>query len=176
MYVYVYTYIPGIICADLCYTMALVIPFGLQASDPTTTIFNSQEKAYKDDEDFRKSCDLKAMQLIYEYQQKKHIKLMNELQQIPLAYHTLPFHHWISNNTSVHALKTQAHEMLWHQLLIHLSPVTLQSAYKYCDGIPNLSNFSFDDIKNCLTCIKANMRKNSASSIIFIFKYLKHSL
>ena len=53
--------------------------------------------------------------------------------------------------------------MLWYQQLIHLSPVTLQSAYKYCDGIPNLSNFAFDDIKNCPTCIKANMRKNTAS-------------
>jgi len=30
-------------------------------------------------------------------------------------------------------------------------------------NMPNLSNFDFDDIKNCPTCIKANMRKNSAS-------------
>ena len=39
----------------------------------------------------------------------------------------------------------------------------MKSAYKYCDGIPNLSNFDFDDIKNCPTCIQANMRKNTAS-------------
>ena len=102
------------------------------------------------------------MQLIYEYQQKEHIKLMNELQQVPIEYHKLPFHKWISNNTPVHALTTQAHEMLWHQRLIHLSAATLQSVYKYCNGIPNLSNFTFDDIKNCPTCIKANMQKNSA--------------
>ena len=88
---------------------------------------------------------------------------MNKLQQVPLEYHSLPFHHWISNNMPIHALKTQAHEMLWHQRLIHLSPATLQSAYKYCDGILNLSNFYFDKIKNCYTCIKANMRKNAAS-------------
>ena len=53
--------------------------------------------------------------------------------------------------------------MLWHQCLIHLSPATLKSAYKYCDGIPNISNFAFDDIKNCPMCIKENMRKNAAS-------------
>ena len=70
---------------------------------------------------------------------------MNELQQVLFKYHSLPFHYWISNNTPIHALKTQAHKMLWHQQLIHLSPATLQSAYKYCDGIPNLSNFAFDD-------------------------------
>ena len=34
-------YIPGIIRAGLCYTMPLIIPSGLKASDPTTNIFNS---------------------------------------------------------------------------------------------------------------------------------------
>ena len=52
--------------------------------------------------------------------------------------------------------------MIWHQCLIHLSPATLQNAYKYVEGIPYLSNFSFDYVKNCPICIKANMRKNSA--------------
>lgn len=72
-------FIPGIIHADLCYTMPLVIPSGLKASDPVASIFNSQEKVYKDNKEFRKSCDLKMMHLIYEYQQKEHLKLINEL-------------------------------------------------------------------------------------------------
>ena len=42
-------YIPGIICAGLCYTMPLIIPSGLKASDPTANIFNSSEKACQDD-------------------------------------------------------------------------------------------------------------------------------
>ena len=54
-------YIPGIIWTGLCYTMPLVIPSGLQPSDSLATIFNSQEKAYQDDKDFMKSCNLKAM-------------------------------------------------------------------------------------------------------------------
>ena len=85
-------YIPGIICAVLYYTMPLIIPNCLQASDSVTTIFNPQEKVYKKDKDFRKTCDLKMMQLAHEYQQKEHIKLMNELQQVPVEYHNLPFH------------------------------------------------------------------------------------
>ena len=36
------------------------------------------------------------------------------------------------------------------------------NAYKYMEGIPDLSNLTFIDIKNCLTCPKANMQKNSA--------------
>ena len=70
----------------------MIIPDGLQASDPAATIFNSQEKTYKEDKDFRKSCNLKMMQLVYEYQQKERIKLMNELQQVPVEYHNLLFH------------------------------------------------------------------------------------
>ena len=88
---------------------------------------------------------------------------MNELKQVLVEYNNLPFHKWISNNTPLNAFKTQVDEMLWHQQLMHLFPATFKSAYKYCDGIPNLSNFDFDDIKNCPICIKASMRKNTAS-------------
>ena len=155
-------YIPGIIRAGLCCTMPLIIPSGLKASDPTANIFNSREKAYQDDKDFCRQCDLKSIQLIYDHQQQEHLKLINELYQTPVRFHNLPFHLWIVDNTPVNALTDQAHEMIWHQRLIHLSPATLQNAYKYVDGIPNLSNFKFDDVKNCPTCIKANMQKNSA--------------
>ena len=60
-------------------------------------------------------------------------------------------------------MTNQAYEMIWHQRLIHLSAAILQNAYKYVEGIPNLSNFSFNDVKNCPTCIKTNIQKNSAS-------------
>ena len=84
------------------------------------------------------------------------------MEQTPIRFHNLPFHFWISDNTPVNTLTDQAHKMIWHQLLIHLSPATLQNAYKYVEGIPNLSNFKFDDVKNFRTCIKANMQKNSS--------------
>ena len=142
--------------------MPLIIPSGLNASDPTANIFNSREKAYQDDKDFRQQCDLKSIQLIYDHQQQENIKLINELEQTPVRFHNLPFHLWITNNTPVNALTDQAHEMIWHQRLIHLSPATLKIVYKYVEGLPNLSNFKFDNVKNFPTCIKANMQKNSA--------------
>ena len=92
-------YILGIIQVSLCYTIPLNIPSDLKASDPITSIFNLQEKTYQEDKKIWKNCDLKTMQLIYEYQQKEHIKLMNELQQIPLKYHNLPF---ISGFPTIH--------------------------------------------------------------------------
>ena len=66
------------------------------------------------------------MQMVYKFQQQDHVKWIYELQKAPLEYNKLPFHEWISNNTPLHALKTKAHEILWYQMLIHLSPVTLK--------------------------------------------------
>ena len=101
------------------------------------------------------------MQLIYDHQQQEHIRLLNELESVPTHFHKLPFHSWIHHNTPVHALSKQAHEMIWHQRLIHLSPQTIKEAYNYVDGIPDLSCFNFDDVTKCPTSIKANLRKNS---------------
>lgn len=105
---------------------------------------------------------MKSIQLIYDHQQQEHLKLIDALEQTLVRFHKLPFHRWIADNIPVSALTNQAHEMILHQRLIHLSPATLQNAYKYVEGIPNLSNFSFNDVKHCPACIKANMRKNSA--------------
>ena len=154
-------YIPGIICAGLCYTMPLIIPSGLKSSDPSATVFNSREKAYAKDNEFKKKCDLLAMKLIYEHQQREHIELMNALETVLSCFHQLLFHKWIHNNTPVNTLTGKAHEMIWHQRLIHLSPSTIKEAYKHVEGIPNLSHFDFDDITNCTMCTKANLRKNS---------------
>ena len=40
-------YIPGIICVGLCYTIPLIIPNGLQASDPAATISNSKRRCIR---------------------------------------------------------------------------------------------------------------------------------
>ena len=80
-----------------------------------------------------------SMRLIYEHQQREHIALTKALETVPEQFHKLPFHSWVHNNTPVNALTEKAHEMIWHQRLIHLSPGTIQEAYKYVDGVPNLS-------------------------------------
>ena len=86
---------------------------------------------------------------------------MQVLETVPKKFHKLPFHQWIQRNTPVNALREKAHEMSWHQRLIHLAPSSIQEAHKHVDGVPNLSKFSFDDVNLCETCIKANLRKNS---------------
>ena len=80
-------YIPGIICSGLCYTMPLVITSGLKSSDPSANVFNSREKAYAQDSEFRKKCDSMALKLIYEHQQREHINLMNNLELVPSRFH-----------------------------------------------------------------------------------------
>ena len=70
-------YIPDIIHAGLCYTMPLIIPSGLKVLDPSANIFNSKDKACEDNSDFFKDCDAKVMQLIYNYQQNKHVRSMD---------------------------------------------------------------------------------------------------
>ena len=142
-------YIPGVIRAGLCYTMPLILPSTLPATDLSSTIFTSKEKAYLEDPKFKQSCDDKAMQLIYEHQQQEQVKLMDSLKSVPKQFHSLPFHKWIHQNTPVHALTEQAHEMLWHQRLIHLSPASIQNAHNFVDGIPNLSKFKFIKISKC---------------------------
>ena len=42
-----------------------------------------------------------------------------------------------------------------------MAPKLIQEAHKYVDGMPKFSRFDFDDVTNCLTCIKANLKKNS---------------
>ena len=102
--------------------MLLTIPSGLPLTDLSATVLNSQEKAHAEDREFKKKCDLLLMRLIYDHQQQEHIKLVNELESVPTRFHKLPFHSWIHHNTPVHALTKKAHEMIWHQCLIHLSP------------------------------------------------------
>ena len=119
--------------------MPLIIPSTLPANDPSATIYTSKAKAYRDDSEFKKSCDDKTLQLIYEYQQQEQIKLMDALKLVPKKFHSLPFHKWIHQNTPVHALTEQAHEILWHKRLIHLSLQSIQNAHNFVDGILNLS-------------------------------------
>ena len=140
-------YIPGVIRIRLCYTMPLMIcRKRLPADFEEATVVNSFEKAYQDDLSYRKACDAKAVELIYKHQEQEHLKLMQVLESVPKQFHSLPFSKWIKHNTPVHALTEKAHEMLWHQRLIHMSPQSIQNAHKFVDGVPDLSKFSFDDV------------------------------
>ena len=62
-------YIPGIICAGLCYTMSLIKPSGLQSTDPHASVFNLREKTYLNNQEFKNKYNMMSMRLIYKYQQ-----------------------------------------------------------------------------------------------------------
>ena len=96
---------------------------GLQSTDPHASVFNSREKAYLSNRKFKKKCDMMSISLIYEHQQQEHIALIKDLETVPEQFHKLPFHSWVHNNTPVNALTEKAHEMIWHQQLIHLCQV-----------------------------------------------------
>ena len=143
--------------------MPLLIPPGVVPSNhPSATPLNSLEKALDVDPVFNLQCQQKSFEAVYSYHQQQHLELMQVLDSIPEQFHKLPFHQWIARNTPVNALTDKAHEMLWHQRLIHMSPQSIQQAYQYVDGVPNLTKFKFDDIDGCSTCIKANLRKKFA--------------
>ena len=137
--------------------MTLLLQFDIPAQFEGSTIFNSREKAYQKDLSFQKACDAKAIKLIYKHQKREHLQLTQVLENVPKEYHSLPFSSWIKHNTPVHTLTEKAHEMLWHQRLIHMSPQTIQNAHKFVNGVPDLLEFSFDNINQCLTCIDVNL-------------------
>lgn len=82
---------------------------------------------------------------------------MSVLESVHQQVHKILFHTLIYNTTPVNALNTtpvnslkeKAHEILWHQYLIHVSPQTIKESYKFVDGVPNLSNFDFENITKC---------------------------
>lgn len=138
----------------------MILRSDIPADVEGATIYNSREKAYRDDLLFRKACDANVTELIYKHQEQDNLKLMQVLETVPKQYHSIPFGKWIKHNTTVYEL-TEKDEMLWHQRLTHMGPQSIQNNYKYVDSVPNLSKFSFDDIDQCPTRIDAKLCKNA---------------
>ena len=116
----------------------------------------------KSDPEFRGHCDALTMQSLYEYQQQKHIELMDVLTQVPPEFHTLPFHLWDTDEAVVDSITDSARGLLWHQRLIHIGQNSMKDIHLHVDGVPNLSNAKFDDLTKCATCLKANLTKSHA--------------
>lgn len=92
--------------------MLLIIPTGLSSHDPNTVIFNSKDKLYKKDPMFCNKSDQMTLELVFKHQQQAHIQLMSYLSSVSKLFHKLPFHIWMENNTSVHALCDETHKIL----------------------------------------------------------------
>ena len=116
----------------------------------------------KSDPEFRGHCDALTMQSLYEYQQQKHIELMDVLTQVPPEFHTFLFHLWDTDEAVVNSITDSAREMLWHQRLIHIGQNSMKDIHLHMDGVPNFSNEKFDDLTKYTTCLKANLTKSPA--------------
>ena len=153
--------IPGIIRSGLCFTQPLILP-SLDKEDPRATIYNSIDKAKEHDPKFRKKIKSQALEMIYNYQQDKHIELMSALESLPEEYHSLPFHTYLAKTIPINAINMEAEAMLWHQRLVHCGPHSMKRIHDQVDGVPDLSKFEFDAILKCPTCLKTNLTKSSA--------------
>ena len=153
--------IPGIVRGGLCFTLPLILP-DLPSNHPDATKFNSSQIAYASDPEFKKRCDSLTLQSLYEYQQKKHIELMDVLTQVPPEFHTLPFHLWDTDEAVVDSITDSARGLLWHQRLIHVGQNSMKDIHLHVDGVTNLSNAKFDDLTKCAMCLKANLTKSPA--------------
>ena len=137
---------------------AILVLSGLPASDPSSNTFNYWEenlqwrsilKKYVWFEDFAVNIWISTTwtRWIDDF-------IVSSAQEISQA----SFSYLSSNNIPVNALK-EAHEMLWHQQLIHLSPLTLREAHLCCDGNPNISKLT-----KCTTCLETNQTKGTPST------------
>ena len=87
--------------------------------------------------------------------------LNEELTSVPNAYHGLPFHEYIQQQTPVATIKAATERMLWHQRLNHPSDYYLYNAHKHIDGVPKFKHMD-PILDTCPTCIQAKQTKEPA--------------
>lgn len=150
--------IPGIVRGELYFNLPL-IHLDLTPNHPGANKLNSLKIAYKSDTEFCDCCDSLTMKSLYEYQQQKHIELIDILTQVLPDFHKLPFYFWDTDEAVINFITDSAREMLWHQRLIHIGQHSMKNIHLYVDRVMNLSNDKFDDITKCAICSKANFKK-----------------
>ena len=124
-----------------------------QKLDKITKSHDSHKKAYSNNQVLKQKSDFLSMRSIYKHQKS-----------VSSRFHQLLIHSWIHSNNLVNAFTEKAHAILWHQRLLHLLSGTINEAYKYVNGVPNLSQFNFVGFTNCTTSTKANICKNSPTN------------
>ena len=59
----------------------------------------------------------------------------------------------------ISALNKKAEGLLWHKRMLHCGTHSFKNIHKHVDGVPNLNDFSFDDLCECPSCLKTNLSK-----------------
>jgi len=87
--------------------------------------------------------------------------LRDEMAQLPMQFHVLPFHEHIHSNTPVLTIKAATERLLWHQRLGHPSDCYLFNAHRHADGVPRFPHM--DRVLDiCPACIRSKQTKNAA--------------
>jgi len=135
--------IHGILIDDKCYTGALIPP-DMNPSDPKATPATSSVLAVESDPEFAKQCRKATILAIHEYPEAVEAQLRDEMAQLPMQFHALPFHEHIQSNTPVSTIKAATERLLWHQCLGHPSDYYLFNAHlssdPFCLAIASKSN------------------------------------
>lgn len=150
----------GILRSGKCYTHTL-IPCDQPIDSPVASIATSSAYAAATDAAFAKDCELATLMHIYSYQEEEYKSLRDELSQLPMSTHNIPFHEYIQRNTPVAAIKAATERMLWHQRLGHPSDHYLYNAHKHVKGVPHFKHQN-KILDLCPTCIRAKQKKESA--------------
>jgi len=127
--------IHGILVDDKCCTGALIPP-DVDPSDPKATPATSSVLALESDPEFAEQCRKAAVLAIHEHQEAIEAQLRDEMAQLPMQFHTSPFHECIHSSTPVSAIKAATEQLLRHQRLGHPSDCCLFNARRHADGVP----------------------------------------
>ena len=103
--------VPGIIKSGLCYNPPIIMP-EYSADDPLATEFNSPELYRHNHPEFDKAVKEKYLELLYNFQQEKHIALLDVLESLPRDYAKCPpYHNMISQATPINCYFIQLSSM-----------------------------------------------------------------
>ena len=152
--------IHGVLSHGKCYTGALITP-DVSVDSDKATVHNSSAKALESDPEFALECEKATIFAIYGYQEMEYARLHGELESVPTAFHSIPFHDLIHKHTPVAAIKAATERLLWHQRLGHPSDYYLFHAHEHVDGVPHFPHM--DRILDiCPTCVRSKQKKEPA--------------
>jgi len=152
--------IHGVLIDDKCYTGALIPP-DLNPSDPKATQATSSNLALESDPEFAEQCRKATVLAIHGYQETVEAQLREEMANLPMQFHKIPFHEYIQSNTPVLTIKAATERLTWHQRLGHPSDRCLFNAHRHADGVLRFPHM--DRVLDiCPTCVCSKQTKNAA--------------
>ena len=153
-----------------CYTQPLLFPGKICCASPLDTININVDRAFEDDEEFRKDYDVAVACKVHEYHgyqlhlvrlEQTHImRIGKEHRKLLFAFDKIPHQTYIQAKTSINKVKAETKRQLWHARLDYQLDDAMTTASKYIDGVQNSSHRD-PVLDACSTCIQAKQTKNA---------------